>query len=148
MLENRMRPISRSMSGQHPGRRSIDLRPLNAQTLQALREPSAAMQRTQHWLQGSVEPTGTTIIKIEGFPDALALINVHKRRCQEGYRFDCARNIQIVKDLETRARSRDLNSTITRLDQDNMSTDSVDTKETHTSYSVHKPPCNLHIEPE
>ncbi|GAM84816.1 hypothetical protein ANO11243_028170 [Dothideomycetidae sp. 11243] len=98
VLENRMRPGRRSISGPHPSRRSVDLRPLNAQTLESLREPSAAMQRTKTWLQGNAEPTVSPIIKIPQFPDALALINVHQRRCREGYRFDCSRNKQIVKD--------------------------------------------------
>ncbi|KAF2151016.1 hypothetical protein K461DRAFT_295110 [Myriangium duriaei CBS 260.36] len=99
VLENRIRPPRRSLSGHHSGRRSIDLRPLNAQTLEALRDPNAAMQRTQTWLQqGTVEPTISPVVKLDNFPDALALINVHRRRCQEGYRFDCLRNRQIVKD--------------------------------------------------
>lgn len=97
-MDMRLRPARRSMSSQHPGRRSIDFRPLNAQTLETLREPSAAMQRTQTWLQGNVEPTVSPLIRLENLPDALALLNVHKRRCQEGYRFDCARNRQIIKE--------------------------------------------------
>ncbi|KAF2226002.1 WD40-repeat-containing domain protein [Elsinoe ampelina] len=56
------------------------------------------LKRTQSWIQGGPPHMISPLLKTHEFPDALALINIHKRRCMEGYRLDCARNRQIVKD--------------------------------------------------
>ncbi|KAF4551066.1 Hypothetical protein D9617_14g075220 [Elsinoe fawcettii] len=96
-MDSRIRPARQSISGQR-GRGSLDMRPLNAQTLETLQEPNLTLQRTQSWIQGGPPHMVSPVLKTHEFPDALALINVHKRRCMEGYRLDCARNRQIVKD--------------------------------------------------
>ncbi|KAG8631305.1 hypothetical protein KVT40_000445 [Elsinoe batatas] len=96
-MDSRIRPARQSIPG-HRGRQSLDTRPLNAQTLETLREPNLTLQRTQSWIQGGPPHMISPLLKTHEFPDALALINIHKRRCMEGYRLDCARNRQIVKD--------------------------------------------------
>ncbi|PNS20115.1 hypothetical protein CAC42_5565 [Sphaceloma murrayae] len=96
-MQSRIRPARQSLSI-HQGRRSLDMRPLNAQALGSLQEPNLALQRTQSWLQSGPLPSISPLLKTADFPDALALINTHKRRCQEGYRLDCTRNRQILKD--------------------------------------------------
>ena len=70
----------------------------NEQNLQPIRKPTLAAQRTEKWIaRGDDGP-------LRGFPqsnnliDALTIVNVHRRRCQEGYRLNCKRNRLIVKD--------------------------------------------------
>jgi len=78
----------------------IDSRPLNAQTLEALKQPGASIQRTQTWLSRGGELSTLQNLKAAEFPHALTLLNVHKRRCQEGYRLDTSINKGIAKEDE------------------------------------------------
>ena len=59
---------------------------------------SLAAQRTERWIKGNagVQPSP----KLDGpnmVGDVLTSLNIHRRRCQEGYRFDCQRNREIVE---------------------------------------------------
>lgn len=71
--------------------------PLDFKSLSALRTSSVPVNRTQRWLEGDLG-LGDSVADAHDFGGSLMHINIHRRRCQEGYRFDCKRNEVIVKD--------------------------------------------------
>ncbi|KAG9522118.1 WD40 repeat-like protein, partial [Aureobasidium melanogenum] len=71
---------------------------LDHRTLKSLNGSSKAVTaRTEEWLDDSMNKV-PQIVRNERVVDLLALSNVSRRRCQEGYLFDPSRNIEIVAE--------------------------------------------------
>lgn len=73
-------------------------KPLDQQSLRALNGSiTTAAARTEKWLDegGGISQR---VVRQDEFADSLALMTVQRRRCQEGYLFDCRRNAEIVAD--------------------------------------------------
>lgn len=88
-------------------------RPLNARSLGALKHGSISRYRTEKWLQTEADQPVAAPIGSSDIGASLGLLDVHRRRCQQGYRLDCNRNREIVRDDPLLAR---LWAIITRLD--------------------------------
>ena len=71
---------------------------LDQQNLRALNgSVTTAAARTERWLDDDLGKA-SKIVRQDDFADSLALVAIQRRRCQEGYLFDCQRNTTIVSD--------------------------------------------------
>lgn len=70
---------------------------LDQQTLRALRNSTTPAARTAQWVEADYSRS-RDVLRNHNFPEALTLLSVQRRRCQEGYLFDCSKNMQIVAD--------------------------------------------------
>lgn len=87
--------------------------PLDQQSLRALnRATTTAAARTEKWLDTEILKI-PEIVRQADFAHCLTLLTAQKRRCQEGYLFDCHHNAKLVADDPTLVK---LWLTIARLD--------------------------------
>jgi len=63
-----------------------------------VKDANLAAQRTERWIAGEPESTPSPLVRPSNMADVLSLVNVHRRRCFEGYRFNAAHNREIVKN--------------------------------------------------
>lgn len=59
--------------------------------------PTSGVEKTERWLQRSMDPAPMTVTA-KDFQGSLTILNVPKRRCLEGYRFDCKKNGEIIRE--------------------------------------------------
>ncbi|GAB7344986.1 hypothetical protein MBLNU457_3411t1 [Dothideomycetes sp. NU457] len=70
----------------------------NGKETRSIKDATLAAQRTERWIAGEPESAPSPLVRRSDIADVLSLVNVHRRRCFEGYRFNAARNRDIVKN--------------------------------------------------
>ena len=95
-LANLSSPVKDDLNEPDAGRSRTAVSSPNDVGVRSVKNATLAAQRTERWIAGEPETPPSPVVHRDNLADALSLINIHRRRCFEGYRFNAARNRAIV----------------------------------------------------